>query len=306
MEVTTLCFRLYVAFLHIAPNRQQHFEYESVTFHCEGFNDSTQLRGIRNAKEFNPLCAIKGTSAGSFCTFDQIYAADSGEYWCETGGGQRSNSVNITVTDGSVILDSPVLPVMEGHTVTLHCRNKTIPNIGAEFYKDDVLVEKSPAGKMIIHRASLSDEGLYKCSIPLVGASPGSWLAIRASSVVLKSPVLPVMKGDDVMLSCRKRENSSSITADFFKDGHLIRSSSTGEMSIHSVSKSDEGLYKCNISGAGHSLESWLAVRESCAFSDDFAVALFLLRTILTILMFPLLLLLVGLLHCGKLRDRHQ
>ena len=90
------------AFLHIAPNRQQHFEYESVTFHCEGFNDSTQLRGIRNAKEFNPLCDIKGTSAGSFCTFDQIYAADSGEYWCETEG-QRSNSVNITVTGRFVV-----------------------------------------------------------------------------------------------------------------------------------------------------------------------------------------------------------
>lgn len=77
-------------------------------------------------------------------------------------------------------MDSPVLPVMEGNTVTLRCRNKTtIPDLGAEFYKDDVLVENSPAGKMIIHRASLSDEGLYKCSIPLVGASPGSWLAIR-------------------------------------------------------------------------------------------------------------------------------
>ena len=91
-------------------------------------------------------------------------------------------------------------------------------------------------------------------------------LSCSASSVFLKSPVLPVMKGDDVMLSCRKRENSSSITADFFKDGRLIRSSSTGEMSIHSVSKSDEGLYKCNISGAGHSPESWLAVRGELNF----------------------------------------
>ena len=91
-------------------------------------------------------------------------------------------------------------------------------------------------------------------------------LSCSASSVVLKSPVLPVMKGDDVMLSCRKRENSSSITADFFKDGRLIRSSSTGEMIIHSVSKSDEGLYKCNISGAGHSPERWLAVRGELNF----------------------------------------
>ena len=79
--------------------------------------------------------------------------------------------------------------------------------------------------------------------------------------MVLDSPAVPVIEGAAVTLRCRYKTTSSNPTAVFYKDGSLIRSSSTGEMTIHSVSRSDEGRYKCNISGAGESPESWLAVR---------------------------------------------
>ena len=86
-------------------------------------------------------------------------------------------------------------------------------------------------------------------------------LLFPADSVILDSPVLPVMEGSNVTLSCRrKRTTSLNLTADFYKDGLLIGSRS-GEMTVHSVSKCDEGLYKCRLSGAGESAESWLAVR---------------------------------------------
>ncbi len=73
--------------------------------------------------------------------------------------------------------------------------------------------------------------------------------------------MVPVMEGNKVTLSCRNKTTSPHLPADFYKDGLLMGSSSTGEMTIHSVSKSDEGLYKCNISDVGESPESWLAVR---------------------------------------------
>ena len=80
--------------------------------------------------------------------------------------------------------------------------------------------------------------------------------------------VLPVMEGSDVTLHClRMYENkttwkpSSDLPADFYKDGSLIRTESTGQMTIHSVYKSDEGFYKCNISDLGESPESWMDVR---------------------------------------------
>uniref|UniRef100_A0A671TNB0 Ig-like domain-containing protein n=1 Tax=Sparus aurata TaxID=8175 RepID=A0A671TNB0_SPAAU len=197
---------------------------------------------------------------------------------------------------GSVILESPAVPVKDGDAVTLRCRNKeTSTNLKADFYKHGHLIRSSSTGKLTIHSVSKSDEGFYKCRISGAGESPERWLALiypmlilkktfyiyndssisnrhnllncSDASVILESPVLPVVERDAVTLSCRKKKTSSNLTADFYKDGLLIRSSSTGEMTIHRVSKSDEGLYKCRISGAGESPESWLAVRVSSLYS---------------------------------------
>lgn len=82
-----------------------------------------------------------------------------------------------------------------------------------------------------------------------------------AGSVILESPVLPVMEGDTVTLQCRNKMTSSNLMVDFYKDGLQIGNSSTGNLTIESVFKSDDGLYKCSISRAGESPESRLAVR---------------------------------------------
>ncbi|XP_078020091.1 uncharacterized protein LOC117245797 [Epinephelus lanceolatus] len=197
------------AVLHIEPNRLQFFEYENVTFHCEGLKE----------EELSCKSSSRLPSSGSSCAIRNAFLEDSGEYWCEGKGGKKSNSVNITVTDGSVILESPVLPVEEGNDVTLTCRNKT---------------------------------------------------------------------------------TSSHLTAGFYKDGLFIRSSSTGKMPIHSVSKSDEGLYKCHISGAGGSPESWMAVREETTPTSSNPTSSGPTPWIVTTLLLMVLLLVVGLLHLCK------
>ena len=76
--------------------------------------------------------------------------------------------------------------------------------------------------------------------------------------MVLQSPVLPVMEGHDVTLTCRSK-TSSSLTADFYKDGSFIRTEPTGHMTIRHVSTSHEGFYRCHI-GAEESESSWLSV----------------------------------------------
>nr|XP_024656263.1 low affinity immunoglobulin gamma Fc region receptor II-a-like [Maylandia zebra] len=120
-----------------------------------------------------------GESAGSSCTFNHIVTLDSGVYWCESREGAISNMVNLTVAGGSVILQSPVLPVMEGDDVTLLCKAKTTPsNLPAAFYKDGSLIRKQPTGHMTIQHVSRSDEGLYKCDISGHGESPSSWITV--------------------------------------------------------------------------------------------------------------------------------
>ncbi|CAI5660688.1 unnamed protein product [Oreochromis niloticus] len=123
-----------------------------------------------------------GRSAGSSCNISYIDPLDSGVYWCESREGPISNMVNLTVTGGSVILQSPVLPVMEGDDVTLLCKNKTTPsNLPAAFYKDGSLIRKQPTGHMTIQHVSRSDEGLYKCDISGHGESPSSWITVTGS-----------------------------------------------------------------------------------------------------------------------------
>ncbi|CAI5678542.1 unnamed protein product [Oreochromis niloticus] len=75
-----------------------------------------------------------------------------------------------------------------------------------------------------------------------------------------ESPVLPVMEGDDVTLLCKTKTTPSNLPAAFYKDGSLIRKQPTGHMTIQHVSRSDEGLYKCDISGHGESPSSWITV----------------------------------------------
>ncbi|XP_065806976.1 low affinity immunoglobulin gamma Fc region receptor II-b [Labrus bergylta] len=149
--------------LRLEPNRLQFFEYESLIFHCEGSHDSTGLKIVHRSKGELLKCNTTVTSKRSSCTIHNIFPEDSGQYWCESRDGKRSDIIHITVTDGPVILESPI-SVVEGETVTLRCRHKTTSsNLSADFYKDGRLIRRSSAGNMSIPSVSKCDEGFYKC-----------------------------------------------------------------------------------------------------------------------------------------------
>lgn len=80
----------------IVPKRLQFFELESVFFHCEGLDGASQLKGIRNTEILISVC--DESSPTLLCAIHRAYATDSGEYWCETAAGEKSISVNITIT----------------------------------------------------------------------------------------------------------------------------------------------------------------------------------------------------------------
>ncbi|XP_032440359.1 Fc receptor-like A [Xiphophorus hellerii] len=87
-------------------------------------------------------------------------------------------------------------------------------------------------------------------------------LSVSGGSVILQSPVLPVMEGDDVTLSCRAKNPTHNLPAAFYKDGSFIGDETTGNKILNSVKKSDEGLYKCNVKGHGESPSSRISVKE--------------------------------------------
>lgn len=61
------------------------------------------------------------------------------------------------------------------------------------------------------------------------------------------TPYFPVAVGEDVTLKCLTKTPSNR-NAHFYKNGLLINPEPTRQLTIRRISKSDEGLYKCNIS----------------------------------------------------------
>ncbi|XP_043954406.1 high affinity immunoglobulin gamma Fc receptor I-like [Gambusia affinis] len=116
------------------------------------------------------------------------------------------------------------------------------------------------------------DTGVYWCESRSGSSSSSSssiQLSVSGGSVILQSPVLPVMEGDDVTLSCRARNPTHNLPAAFYKDGSFIGDGSSGHMTLLHVNSSDEGLYKCNIRGHGESPSSRISVKEKPSSSSE-------------------------------------
>ncbi|XP_040887773.1 Fc receptor-like protein 5 isoform X2 [Toxotes jaculatrix] len=168
------------AFLTVSPDRVQHFIYDSVSLSCEG--NSTEWRVMRFNEEGSQLsCSSWGRMTGSTCNVD-ISQKSNGVYWCESGSGEFSNAVNITVQadhhDG-LILVSPVLPVTEGHSVSFGCRFRTENKLcSVFFYHNDKLIQNDTRGELNISAVSKSHEGFYKCQCS-GRKSAQSWMSVK-------------------------------------------------------------------------------------------------------------------------------
>ncbi|XP_051237302.1 uncharacterized protein LOC127352715 [Dicentrarchus labrax] len=191
MEITSLCLLLcftpLAAALSISPNRSQFFQYEKIYLRCEEKVNSSGWMVKRNTSaSISEVCkrgwAIPGNSS---CKIEYTDETDTGVYWCESEQREYSNSINITVTDGVVILESPSLPVAVGDKVTLRCsykeedQKKSTSDFSAAFYRANVFIG-AEKGEIILQSVSKSDEGFYECEHPRKGKSKRSWLAVRA------------------------------------------------------------------------------------------------------------------------------
>ncbi|KAM9401147.1 leukocyte immunoglobulin-like receptor subfamily A member 2 isoform 2-T2 [Salvelinus alpinus] len=181
--------------LTVNPNTSQHFRWTSLSLSCELKGNSTGWRLKRYTETaWTSECPSTWRSiTESTCTITSLNTGDSGVFWCESGSGEYSNAVNITVNDGDVILECPVHPVTEGDSVNLTCTfryQETNPKPKTDFYKDGVLIKNETTGEMTIPTVSKSDEGFYKCKSGQ-GESPESWVTVRVPPGSVVSISLP-------------------------------------------------------------------------------------------------------------------
>uniref|UniRef100_A0AAX7UYK6 Ig-like domain-containing protein n=1 Tax=Astatotilapia calliptera TaxID=8154 RepID=A0AAX7UYK6_ASTCA len=138
-----------------------------------------------------------GKINGPSCVFDE-FSPVSGVYWCEGEAGEKSEEVNITVSDKEVILEIPALPVRTGSDVTLRCKKKIGGTAAAYFYFNGRPVGPK-SEKNITINVQQSDEGLYWCSTDEFGSSPQSFLRVRDPT----TPTPPTTKTSaNIHISC--------------------------------------------------------------------------------------------------------
>ncbi|XP_050961366.1 Fc receptor-like protein 4 [Labeo rohita] len=246
--------------LIISPSRTQHFTSVSLSLSCEDQSNSDRWT-VRRYKDRGWLddcsSSLLGSQSGSTCTISTI-TLDTGVYWCQSESGKNSHPVNITVHSG-VILESPVHPVTEGDTLTLHClyQHSTPPNLRADFYKDGSLIQ-SQTTEMIISTVSKSHEGFYYCKHPY-GESPKSWISVRdkVQAGLSVSPQKWLTEGDPVTLICEVYGSSTGWTFSWFtvtastdsSDHYQLLSDSSrgagGNYTVSSAALKHTGVYVC-------------------------------------------------------------
>ncbi|KAM9717471.1 uncharacterized protein ACNS7B_021120 [Menidia menidia] len=136
------------AALTVSPSSLQFFIKDSVSLSCEEDGSSAGWTVRRNTSEGRVSeCGDGwGKQNGSSCTNSMLQVWDSGEYWCESGGGAAGPSTPLTVS------------------AVQHGPPPSSPT-AALFYKDGSLIRTEPTGHMTLRPVSRSDEGLYSCSI---------------------------------------------------------------------------------------------------------------------------------------------
>uniref|UniRef100_A0A4W4E1S7 Ig-like domain-containing protein n=1 Tax=Electrophorus electricus TaxID=8005 RepID=A0A4W4E1S7_ELEEL len=107
-----------------------------------------------------------------------------------------------------------------------------------------------------------SHTGVYWCQSESGGSSNPVNITVHNGDVILESSVHPVTEGDPLTLHCLLHLNiTSHLRADLYKDGSLIQTQTAAEITIRTVSKSDEGVYYCKHPERGDSPHSWVSVR---------------------------------------------
>ncbi|XP_060776451.1 titin-like [Neoarius graeffei] len=161
-------------------------------------------------------------------------------------------------------------------SLSLSCEdqnNSTGWTVRRDTHSEGVSDCSTSTGTCEISSLNTFDTGVYWCHSESGENSNPVNITVQDGAVILESPVHPVTEGHPLTLRCLyQNPNSSNLRADFYKDGSVLQTQTTGEMIIHKVSKSDEGFYHCKHPERGQSLKSWVSVRRPSRVEAPFSV----------------------------------
>ncbi|XP_053089491.1 carcinoembryonic antigen-related cell adhesion molecule 5-like [Pangasianodon hypophthalmus] len=280
-------------------------EGDSVTLSCEVTDSSTdwtfswyttvpyrdgltQIKHNRGYSMYVELLSDSSRGSGGSYTLNPAALNHTGVYMCRGERGepavhtQYSNPQPLWITGESPPVSLIINPSRTQHftndSLSLSCEdqsNSTGWTVRRYTHSEGVL-DCSRWGSVTgstcnISFLSTSHTGVYWCESESGENSNPFNITVHDGDVILESPVHPVTEGHPLTLRCLYRNtNSSNLRADFYKDGSVLQTQTTGEMIIRTVSKSDEGFYHCKHPERGESLKSWLSVRGEKSFKYSF------------------------------------
>ncbi|XP_060762665.1 B-cell receptor CD22-like isoform X3 [Neoarius graeffei] len=150
-----------------------------------------------------------------------------------------------------------------------------------------------------------SHTGVYWCQSESGGRSNPVNITVHYGDVILDSPVHPVIEGHPLTLRCLYHNTKiSDSVVDFYKNDSVLQNQTTGEMTIRSVSKSDEGFYHCKHPQRGESPKGWVSVSFQIS-NSGFHIVVVAVGLSLALLFIILLLILLWWHKSNKGKDRH-
>ncbi|CAN8206825.1 unnamed protein product [Coccothraustes coccothraustes] len=199
---------------------------------------------------------------------DHVTVTESGTYECDRPGTGLSPPVR--VSDDELVLQAPARALLEGDTVTLHCRGRQDNAVTrVRFYRDGKDLGGSFRGTQLsLPPLQLHHSGSYRCE-GLVGSRLSRSAAVTVtvhelfSVPRLEGPPEPTL-GSPLTLSCLSTPSPLRPPAPllhvFYRDGQVLGVPQVSpQLLVPAVGVSHSGKYSCEVRSEGG------AVRKSSA-----------------------------------------
>ncbi|XP_077320167.1 high affinity immunoglobulin gamma Fc receptor I-like isoform X2 [Lithobates pipiens] len=189
---------------------------------------------------------------------------DSGDYQCQTIGGDISDPVFLNVTERYVLLQRLPSLIYEGDPLTLRCHHhRFCKAINPKFYKDDQEIKPSGSDSTFhIPNITRSQSGRYKCTKQIQPCytpnvqelSDESFISVKElfSPPEIKVPPSRVIEGDEMTVRCDTRldplRGGTKLHFAFYKDGWTVRGYDVSDTyRVPSSQLEDSGKYTCEV-----------------------------------------------------------
>ncbi|CAN2390110.1 Fc receptor-like [Pristimantis euphronides] len=196
---------------------------------------------------------------GKSYTIQSAETSHSGNYQCQTRPGEISDPARLDVSDGRVILQTP-LHVYEGDEITIRCHhNPGYAGGWTIFYKDDSIIRQwANNAEYYIGNVDRMTAGTYGCrkQVQYVSQFFQDHIFVSVQELFTTPTITvtpqPVYKKDNMTLKCETSllpsRQDTQLRFTFYREGWIVQGLSISDIyEVYNVQLEDSGKYSCEV-----------------------------------------------------------